>query len=163
MHFHGTVANDPASILLDSGCGHSVMSAAYARQVGIIGELPQQGALQVAAANALVCSSIGTCKVCFKLQQLTADLSCHAVKIADAYEVILGDNRLQKYSATLSYAQRCCVLDQGSQRFTLVPGCDDGPDTPVQTDPAAHAAPVSALQADRALRQPCQWFVERSV
>lgn len=63
-YFHGTVPTAPASIWLDSGCSHSWMSAAYARRVGVTVKPPQQGALQVAAANGLVCSSIVTCKVC---------------------------------------------------------------------------------------------------
>ena len=40
MHFHGNVAS--ASILKSSGCSHSLMSAAYARQVSITMEPPQE-------------------------------------------------------------------------------------------------------------------------
>lgn len=44
------------------------------------------------------------------------------------------------------------MLDKGSQRFTLMPGPDDESDTPIQTDPTAHAAPIPAVQADLARR-----------
>lgn len=44
---------------------------------------------------------------------------------------------------------------KGSQCFTLVPGPDEHPGMHAQTDLTAHAAPVSVVQADRALRQGC--------
>ena len=78
--------------------------------------------LQVAVANGMVCTSIGTCKVRLKLQEFCADLTCHVIELADAYEVILGEDCLSKYSATLSWEHKICVLSRGGQRITLVPG-----------------------------------------
>ena len=63
-------------------------------------------------------------KVRLKLQGFVADLTCHVIELADAYEVILGEDWLSKYSATLSWEHRCCVLTKGSQRLMLVPGTD---------------------------------------
>ena len=72
----------------------------------------------------MVCSSLGTCKVRLEVQQFSTDLTCHVVELADAYEVIPGEDWLSKYSATLSWGHKCCVLNKGSQRITLVPGAD---------------------------------------
>ena len=51
---------------------------------------------------------------------------CHVVGLADAYQVILGEDWFGKYSATLSWGNRCCVLAMGSQRIMLVPGPASG-------------------------------------
>ena len=56
---------------------------------------------------------IGTCKECLKLQQITADLSCHVVELADAYEVILvliEEKEFGYLVRQLSFAHRCYVL-----------------------------------------------------
>ena len=94
MQFEGTVSGAPASVLMDSCCTNSLMSAAYARRMGITVEQGVGSSLQVAVANGMVCSSHGTCKVRLKLQQFSADLTCHVVELADAYEVILGEDWL---------------------------------------------------------------------
>ena len=65
LQFHGTVSGVPVSILLDSGCSHTLMSAAYARRVGIAVE-PVGEALHVAVADGMVCSSSGISKVRLK-------------------------------------------------------------------------------------------------
>ena len=90
--------------------------------MGITVEQGMGSSLQVAVANGMVCSSHGTCKVRLKLQQFSADLTCHVVELADAYEVILGEDWFGKHSATLSWGNRCYVLAMGSQRIMLVPG-----------------------------------------
>ena len=46
--------------------------------------------------------------------EFSADLMCHVVGLADAYEVILGEDWFGKYSATLSWGNRCYVLAMGS-------------------------------------------------
>ena len=106
----------------------------------------------------MVCSSHGTCKVRLKLQQFSADLTCHVVELADAYEVILGEDWLSKYSATLSWGHRCCVLTKGSQLITLVSGPASGHDDPVHSVHAVYAAPLTAVQANRAWTQGCHVF-----
>ena len=109
MQFQGTVSAALVSALLASCCINSLMSAAHAWRMGITVEQGVGDPVQVAVANGMVCSSRKTCKVRLKLQQLSADLMCHVVKLADAYEVILGDDWLAKYSAVLSWGHKCCV------------------------------------------------------
>ena len=129
------------------------MSASYARRMGITVDNHEGDALQVAVANGMVCSSIGTCKVRLKLQEFSADLTCTVVELADAYEVILGEDWLSKYSVTMSYEHKNCVLTKGSQRFTVFPGPDSEPVDETQTGPAAHAAPLTAIQTACSLHQ----------
>ncbi len=50
--------------------------------------------LRVAVADGVIHASAGTCKVRLKLQQFSADLTCHVVELADAYEIILGEDWL---------------------------------------------------------------------
>ena len=73
-----------------------------------------------------------------------------------AYEAILGEDWLSKYSATLSWELRCCVLTKGSQRIMLVPGTDadhdDDVDDPVKPVSHAYVVAFSAAQANRALK-----------
>ena len=74
--------------------------------------------LQVAVADGVIHASTGTCKPCLKLDQLSADLTCHVVELADAYGIILGEDSLCKYSAALSWGHKCCVLTKDSHRIT---------------------------------------------
>ena len=134
--------------MMNSCCNNTLMSAAYARWMGITVEQGGGSTLQAAMADGTVCASHGTCKVRLKLQQLSADLMGHEVELADPYEVILGEDWLSKYSATLSWAHKCCVLTKGSQRITFVPNVSSQ-DEPAQSHSGAFAAPMSAVQASR--------------
>ena len=80
--------------------------------------------------------------------RIVADLTCHVIELSDAYEVILSEDWLSKYSATLSWEHRCCVLTKGSQRIMLVPGTDaDHHDDVVDpVKPVSHAS-VAAFSA----------------
>ena len=115
--------------------------------------------LRVAVADGVIHASTGTCKVRLKLQQFSADLTCHVVELADAYEIILGEDWLCKYSATLSWGHKCCVLTKGSQRITLLPGPESDLDEPVQSVPGAYAAPITAVQAGKAMASGCRAFL----
>jgi len=114
MHFKATVAVAPATCLMDSCCTNTLMSASYARRMGITVEPSVGEPLRVAVADGVIHASTGTCKVRLKMQQFSADLTCHVVELADAYEIILGEDWLCKYSATLSWGHKCCVLTKGS-------------------------------------------------
>ena len=159
MHFKATVAGAPATCLMDSCCTNTLMSASYARRVGINVESSVGEPLRVAVADGVIHASTGTCKVRLKLQQFSADLTCHVVELADAYEIILGEDWLCKYSATLSWGHKCCVLTKGSQRITLVPGPESDLDEPVQSVPGAHVAPTTAVQAGKAMASGCRAFL----
>ena len=104
------------------------MSAAYAWRMNIHVERSGGPPLQVAVVKGMVCTSEGTCncKVLLKLQEFSADLMCPVNELADAHEVI-GEDWLSKYSATLSWQHRCCVIAKGSQRITLFPS-PEGPE-----------------------------------
>ena len=148
MQFYGTVSKAPVILSMHSQCSHTLMSASYVRRMNTHVEQDGETALQVAVANGMACTSTGTCKVRLKLQEFAADLTCHVVELADAYEVILGDDRLGKYSASLSWEHKCCVLTKGSQRIRSVPGLDSDPDlAPVQPDFVASVAPLTAVWA----------------
>ena len=110
MQFHGTVSNAPVVLTMDSISSHTLMSVSHARRMKIAVEPSVRPLLQVAVANGMVRTSLGICRVCPKLQEFIADLRCHVIPLADAYEVILGDDWLSKYSATLSWAHQYCVL-----------------------------------------------------
>ncbi len=156
IHFKATVAGAPVTC---SCCTIPLMSASYARRVGINVELSVGKPLQVAVADGVIHASAGTCKVRLKLQQFSADLACHVVELADAYEIFLGEDWLCKYTATLSWGHKCCVLTKGSQRITLVPGPESDLDKPVQSVPGAYAAPITAVQAGKAMASGCRAFL----
>ena len=135
MHFKATVAGAPATCLMDSCCTNTLMSALYARRVGINVEPSVGEPLRVAVADGVIHASTGTCKVRLKLQQFSAKLACHVVELADAYELILAEGWLCKYTATLSWGHKCCVLTKGRQRIMLVPGPESDLDEPLQSAP----------------------------
>ena len=76
MHFKATVAGAPATCLMDSCCTNTLMSASYARRVGINVEPNVGEPLRVAVADGVIHASTGTCKVRLKLQQLCFCKSC---------------------------------------------------------------------------------------
>ena len=120
MHFKATEAGVLATCLMISCCTNILISASYARRVGINVKSCVGEPVRVAVADGAIYASCGTCKVRLKMQQCSADLTCHVVELADAYEIILGEDWLCKYSAALSWGHKCCVLTKGSQRITLV-------------------------------------------
>ncbi len=134
MHFKATVAGAPATCLLNSCCIYlcltSLMSASYARRVGINVKLGVGEPLRVAVTDGVIHASTGTCKVRLKLH-FSADLTCHVVELADAYESIHGEDWLCKYYAILFWGHKCCVLTKASQRITLFPGAESDLDKPV--------------------------------
>ena len=103
------------------------MGGLHVRRMGSTVQATVGTPLQVAVANGAVCSSVGTCKVPLSLQQFSVVLLCNVVKLADAYEVILDEDWVSEYSATLCWGRKCCVLTKGSRRITLVP--DSGSDS----------------------------------
>jgi len=115
--------------------------------------------VRVAVADGAIHASCGTCKVRLKMQQCSASLTCHVVELADTYEIVLGEDWLCKYSATLSWGHKCCVLTKGSQRITSVPGPESDLDEPVQSVSGAYAAPIPAVQAGKALANGCRAFL----
>ncbi len=115
--------------------------------------------LQVAVADGVIHASAGTCRVCLKLQQFSADLACDVVELADAYEIIFAEDWLCKYTATVAWGHSCCVLTKSSQRNTLVPGPQSDLDEPVQSVPGAYAAPITAVQAGKAMANGCRAFL----
>ena len=115
MQVHGTVSNAAVVLSMDSMCSHTLLSAAYVRRMKIAVEPRLGSALQVAVAIGIVCTSQAACKVRLKLQDSTADLTCHGIPLAEAYQVMPGDDWLSKYSATLTWGHQCCVLTKGNQ------------------------------------------------
>ena len=65
------------------------MSASYARRMGFNVEPNVGEPLPVAVAGGVIHASTGTCRVRLKLQQFSADLTCHVVELANAYEIVL--------------------------------------------------------------------------
>ena len=78
------------------------------------------------------------------------------MELADAYDVILGEDWLSKDAATMSYKHKCCVIDKGSQRYNLVP---DGGSAESAPSGSTSFAPVTAIQANRALTHGCTGFL----
>ena len=116
--------DSPVVLSFYSQCSHTLMSASYVRPMMTHVEEGGGAPMQLAVANGTLCTALGTCRIRLKLQQSTADLSCHVLELTDAYDVILGEDSLSKCSATMSCRHKRCVLTKGSQRITSVPGCD---------------------------------------
>ena len=51
------------------------------------------------------------------------------------------------------------MLTKGSQRIRLIPGPESDLDEPVQPVPGAYAAPISAVQAGKAMASGCHAFL----
>ena len=159
MQFYDTVLQAPVVLSINSQCSHTLMSASYARRMKLHVEQSGEAPLQVAVANGQVCTAIGICKVRLKLQEFSGDLTCHVVELADACEVILGEDWLSKYSATLSSGHKICILTKGSQRITLLPGnADVAPEVRSSANAHAVAARCTVIQARRALANGCHAF-----
>ena len=155
MHFQGTVSNAAANVLLDSCCSHTLMSASFARRMGLT-VTPVNNPLQVEVASGTVCSSIGTCKVRLELQQFPANVTFSVFELAKQHDVILGEDWLLHHNATMSWEHQCCVVFKGGKKFTIVqsPRGND-----IQHDNVANPKPFSAMQARRAIGRGCRCFV----
>ena len=83
MYFKAAVGVVPAACLMSPCCTNILMSASYARQMGITVEPYVGEPLQAAVADGSIHASTRTCKVLLKMQRFSADLQRHVVELSD--------------------------------------------------------------------------------
>jgi hypothetical protein len=117
MLFSGTIDAVPATVLLDSGASHSFVNYDVAQALGLHMH-SSAGSITTADSHATPIAGVCTCKI--QIQQHSSIVDLYACKLNDSFQVVLGDDWLQKHKAYLDFADRTCVLRHGSKKLTLV-------------------------------------------
>ena len=69
--------------------------------------------------NGLEVDMEGTVNVHVKIQQYQSQVSCLVIKLSDSFDLILGDNWLNKHKAHIDYDSKACILHKGNKKITI--------------------------------------------
>ena len=69
--------------------------------------------------NGLEVDLEGIVNVHVKIQQYQYQVFCLVIKLSDSFDLILGDNRLNKHEAHIDYYSKACILHKGNEKITI--------------------------------------------
>ena len=124
MQFKGAAQGLQAWVLCDTGCTDILVSAAFARRMGvrIVGR-PHGSSESVELGDGQ--SSIrvlGVCSFALRIQGWTGHLKAFVVEpMLEQFDVVLGDAWMHAYGAVLDYRKRELVVRRGTRRVCLKP------------------------------------------
>ena len=116
MQFLGNVSGMDAHILLDTAASHCYLNSSYARRIGLHVEKDNG---EVVLGNGLEVELEGSVNVHVKIQQYQSQVSCLVTKLSDGFDLILGDNWLNKHRAYIDYDSKDCILHKGNKKITI--------------------------------------------
>lgn len=147
MQFLGNVSGMDAHVLLDTAASHCYLNSSYARRIGLHVE-EDNG--KVVLGNGLEVELEGSVNVHVKIQQYQSQVSCLVTKLSDGFDLILGDNWLNKHRAYIDYDSKACILHKGNKKITI---------SSVNTSKKKFKPQdkiLSALQFKRVVKKGCQ-------
>ena len=74
---------------------------------------------KVVLGNGLQVEMEKTVNVNVKIQQYQSQVSCLVIKLSDAFDLILGDNWLNKHRPHIDYDSKACILHKGNKKNTI--------------------------------------------
>ncbi len=151
MLFKGTAGHVPVTVLLDTGASDCYVGEDLVRRAGYAVK-PAAHVGAVTLADGSTAHVTGTVKLYVTLGQYTGQVVLNVVKLANVFDVIMGDDWLLHHKAYLDYEHECCVLYEGQRRITISKAG--------QAPPVSSKSPViSAMQAAKAIKQGCSSFL----
>ena len=150
MMFTGGVNNTQATFLLDSGASHSFISNDLAARLNLH---LKRATGNITTADGHTTAIVGQCLCRIQLQQHSSITPMYACTLNDTFDIVLGDDWLLKHKAYLDFANRTCVLRQGTKRVTITAP------SAVNTKPLVHSIMLSSTQLKTAVRQGAEVFV----
>ena len=123
------------------------MNPSYSRRIGLHVEKDNG---EVVLGNGLEVELEGSVNVHVKIQQYQSQVSCLVTKLSDGFDLILGDNWLNKHRAYIDYDSKDCILHKGNKKITI---------SSVNTSKKKFKPQdkiLSALQFKRVVKKGCQ-------
>jgi hypothetical protein len=116
MQFLGKVFGIDGHILVDTVASHYYLNSSYVKCIGL--HMKENNG-KVVLKNELEVDMEGTVNVHVKIQQYQSQLSCLVIKLSDGFDLILGDNWLNKHKAHINYDSKACILHKGNKKITI--------------------------------------------
>jgi hypothetical protein len=116
MQFLGKVFGIDGHILVDTAASHCYLNSLYAKRIGL--HMKENNG-KVVLGNGLEVDMEGTVNVHVKIQQYQSQVSCLVIKLSDGFDLILGDNWLNKHKAHIDYDSKACILHKGNKKITI--------------------------------------------
>ncbi len=146
MQFVGKVAGIDGHILVDTAASHCYLSSSYVKRIGL--HMKENNG-KVVLGNGLEVDMEGTVNVHVKIQQYQSQVSCLVIKLSDGFDLILGDNWLNKHRAHIDYDSKACILHKGNKKITIQSVVTSKKKSMPQDNM------LSALQFKRAIKKGC--------
>ena len=118
MVFSGLASGASAKILLDTGASHCFIDQSFAEQNGLALH-PTRTKVQLADGSEA--SSLLKCHVKVHLSRHISEVSCYVLDMQQQYDLILGEDWLNKHRANLDYGSKTCSVFKNSTKFSLRP------------------------------------------
>ena len=151
--FSAVVKGLSCVVLIDTGASHSFISSEFANKVNLVGSPPPHSHVQVADGQPLKIHCQHS--VPLTLGAFKETVTLLKVNLSKSFAIILGNDWLSQYSATIQYNPVKLSLVQGTRHISVLPvklKADVQP--PPQLSPL-----LSALQVKRAVRKGCVPFL----
>ena len=114
MQFLSKIYGMDAYVLIDIAASHCYLNSSYATRIGL--NIAKSNGL-VMLGNGLEVDLEGTINVHIKIQQYQFQISCLVTKLTNGFDLILGDEWLEKHKAHINY--EACVLHKGNKKITI--------------------------------------------
>ena len=105
-----------AHVLIDIVASHCYLNSSYATCIGL--NVAKSNGL-VMLENGLEVELEGTINVHVKIQQYQSQISYLVTKLSDGFDLILGDEWLEKHKVHIDYESKACVLHKGNKKITI--------------------------------------------
>ena len=116
MQFLGKIFGIDGDILVDTAASHCYLSSSYAKRIGLH---VKENNDEVVLGNGLEVDMEGTVNKHVKIQQYQSQVYCLVIKLSHGFDLILGDNWLNKHRAHIDYDAKACLLHKGNKKITI--------------------------------------------
>ena len=146
IQFLGKVSRIDADVLIHTTASNCYLNSSYATCIGL--NVAKNNGL-VMLGNGLEVELEGTINVHVKIQQCQSQISCLVTKLSDGFDLVLGDEWLEKHKAHIDYEFKAFGLHKGNKKITI---------QSVITNKKVFTQDkiLSVLQFNRAVKKGCQ-------
>ena len=118
MLFEGTIDGVKCCNLLDSGASANCISDAAIERLGLV-MAPTQASLELADGN--TSPILGRVKVKLKMGAFHSHLFCYVTRLADPFDLILGNGFLTEHDAVMHFGRKVCTFTRHGKSYSLRP------------------------------------------
>ena len=148
MVFSGSAGGASAKIMLDTGASHCFIDLSFAEQNGFALH-PANSKVQLADGSKA--TALQKCHLKVNLQRHISDITCFVLDMQQQYDVILGEDWLNKFRANICYMTKTCTAYKNGAKYLLRPIRDQTYNSPT----SVQSLLLNAAQVNKLQRQGC--------